>query len=141
MDKKLCVLLGVVLTASLVSVTRLLGPSRVFAPGEEALRPALPAAAAALPHLRRGVTLESAGKAIGHLHALTQAAGVMIDDGERVLATHGVHGEELAWLPDTDRVAVERGPAPFGNTVVAPLIVGSERIGRLAAFYGLERRL
>ena len=36
---------------------------------------------------------------------------------------------------------VVRGPDPFGNTVVAPLIVGGERIGRLAAFYGPERRL
>ena len=33
-------------------------------------------------------------------------------------------------------MAVERGPDPYGNTVVAPLIVGGERIGRLAAFYG-----
>ena len=29
-----------------------------------------------------------------------------------------------------------RGPDPFGHTVVAPLVVGGERIGRLAAFYG-----
>ena len=45
------------------------------------------------------------------------------------------------WLPDSERVAVVRGPDPFGHTVVAPLVVGGERIGRLAAFYGPERRL
>ncbi len=33
------------------------------------------------------------------------------------------------------------GPAPYGHTVVAPLVVQGERIGRLAAFYGPERRL
>ena len=135
------VVLGVVLTASALAVTRLLAPSRVLAPEEEGVRAGLHAAAATLPHLRKGLTRESAGKAIGHLHALTQAAGVLIDDGERVLATHGVHADDLRWLPQSERVVVERGPDPFGNTVVAPLIVGDERIGRLAAFYGPERRL
>jgi two-component system LytT family sensor kinase len=140
-DVVLGVLLGVVLTASALAVSRLLAPRRVLAPGEEGVRAALHAAAATLPHLRKGLTRESAGKAIANLHALTQAAGVLIDDGETVLASHGVHTDDLQWLPDTQRVAVERGPDPFGNTVVAPLIVGGERIGRIAAFYGPERRL
>ena len=98
MDVVLGVLLGVVLTASALAVTRLLAPRRVLAPGEEGVRAALHAAAATLPHLRNGLTKESAGKAIGHLHALTQAAGVLIDDGEQVLATHGVHADDLHWL-------------------------------------------
>jgi two-component system LytT family sensor kinase len=143
MDVLLGVLLGVVLTASAVALGRLAGPRRVLAPGEEGVRSALHAAAETLPHLRKGLTRESAGKAIGHLHALTQAVGVLIDDGDRVLAADGVRVAERApeWLPDLDRVAVERGPDPYGHTVVAPLIVGGERIGRLAAFYGPERRL
>ena len=94
--------------------------------------------------LRQFVQLQDEGESfyfIANLHALTQAAGVLIDDGETVLASHGVHTDDLQWLPDSERVAVERGPDPFGNTVVAPLIVGGERIGRLAAFYGPERRL
>jgi two-component system LytT family sensor kinase len=138
-DVVLGVVLGVVLTASAFAVTRLLAPSRVLAPEEEGVRAGLHAAAATLPHLRKGLTRESAGKAIGHLHALTQAAGVLIDDGETVLAADGPHAIE--WLPDATRVEVVRGPDPFGNTVVAPLVVGGERIGRLAAFYGPERRL
>jgi len=142
-DVLLGVLLGVVLTASVLAIGRLASPRRVLAPGEEGVRSALHAAAATLPHLRRGLTRESAGKAIGHLHALTQAVGVLIDDGEKVLASDGVRVGERApeWLPDLDRVAVERGPDPYGQTVVAPLMVGGERIGRLAAFYGPERRL
>src|SRR5215218_2704330 len=93
MDVILGVLLGVVLTASAIAVGRLAAPRRVLAPGEEGVRSALHAAAATLPHLRKGLTRESAGKAIGHLHALTQAAGVMIDDGETVLAADGLPTE------------------------------------------------
>lgn len=142
MDVLLGVVLGVVLAASAFAVSRLASPRRVLAPGEEGVRAALHAAAATLPHLRRGLTRESAGKAIGHLHALTQAVGVLIDDGETVLAADGLPAkEDLGWLPDSERVEVVHGPAPFGNTVIAPLLVGGERIGRLAAFYGPERRL
>jgi two-component system LytT family sensor kinase len=137
------VLLGVVLTASALAVSRLAAPRRVLEPGEEGVRSALHAAAATLPHLRRGLTRESAGKAIGHLHALTHAVGVLIDDGHTVLASDGVRVGDTApeWLPATNRVSVEHGPDPFGHTVVAPLVVQGERIGRLTAFYGTERRL
>src|SRR6478752_6643854 len=114
-DVLLGVLLGVVLSASVFAVSRLAAPRRVLAPGEEGVRAALHAAAATLPHLRKGLTRESASKAIGNLHALTQAAGVLIDDGETVLASHGLHTDDLAWLPDSERVVVERGPDPFGN--------------------------
>src|SRR5829696_10552587 len=108
MDVLLGVLLGVVLTASAVAVSRLAAHRRVLAPGEEGVRSALHAAAATLPHLRRGLTRESAGKAIGHLHALTQAVGVVIDDGEVVLAADGIRTGDTPpdWLPDSPRVAV-----------------------------------
>src|SRR6187551_1317339 len=105
-DVLLGVLLGVVLTASVLAVRTLLAPRRVLAPGEEGVRAALHAAAATLPHLRKGLTRESAGKAIGHLHALTQAAGVLIDDGETVLASDGPRATSLEWLPDSTRVEV-----------------------------------
>jgi two-component system LytT family sensor kinase len=142
-DVLLGVLLGVVLTASAVALGRLARPRRVLAPGEEGVRSALHAAAATLPHLRTGLTRESAGKAIGHLHALTNAVGVLIDDGEHVLAADGIRAGDTPpeWLPDSERVAVEKGPEPYGHTVVAPLVVGEERVGRLTAFYGTERRL
>jgi two-component system LytT family sensor kinase len=145
-DVLLGVLLGVVLTASAIAVGRLAAPRRVLGPGEEGVRSALHAAAATLPHLRRGLTRESAGKAIGHLHALTHAVAVVIADEEVVLAFHGAGGLRVgepppAWMPAGDRVSVEDAPLPFGHAVVAPLIVQGERIGRLAAFYGAERRL
>jgi two-component system LytT family sensor kinase len=140
-DVLLGVLLGIVLTASALAWRRLAAPRRVLAPGEEGVRAALHAAAATLPHLRRGLTRESADKAIGHLHALTQAAGVMIDAGGEVLAADGLPAAAGDWLEDPGRVAVVRGPAPYGHTVVAPLVVQGERIGRLAAFYGPEKRL
>ena len=140
MDVLLGVLLGVVLTASALAISRLAAPRRVLAPGEEGVRSALHAAAATLPHLRRGLTRESAGKAIGHLHALTQAEGVLIDAGGAVLAVDGLPAPG-GWLPESERVTVVSGPEPYGHTVVAPLVVQGERIGRLAAFYGPERRL
>src|SRR5689334_23834567 len=121
MDVLLGVLLGVALSASVFAVSRLLAPRRVLAPGEEGVRAALHAAAATLPHLRKGLSRESAGKAIGHLHALTQAVGVVIDDGETVLASDGLPAKDLDWLPASERVEVVRGPAPYGNTIVAPL--------------------
>ena len=142
MDVVLGFLLGVVLTASVLAVSRLLGAAAgARARARRACAPALHAAAATLPHLRKGLTRESAGKAIGHLHALTQAAGVLIDDGETVLAADGPRATTSSGCRTPTRVEVVRGPDPFGNTVVAPLIVGGERIGRLAAFYGPERRL
>ena len=54
MDVLLGVLLGVVLSASVFAVSRLAAPRRVLAPGEEGVREALHAAAATLPHLRKG---------------------------------------------------------------------------------------
>src|SRR5829696_5586539 len=108
MDVLLGVVLGVVLTASALAIGRLAAPRRVLAPGEEGVRAALHAAAATLPHLRKGLTRESAGKAIGHLHALTNAVGVLIDDGSTVLAADGIRAGDAPpeWLPDSDRVAV-----------------------------------
>ena len=112
MDVLLGVLLGVVLSASVFAVSRLAAPRRVLAPGEEGVREALHAAAATLPHLRNGLTRESAGKAIGHLHALTQAAGVLIDDGATVLAADGLPAKDLDWLPDSERVEVAARAGP-----------------------------
>jgi two-component system, LytTR family, sensor kinase len=138
MDVVLGVLLGVVLTASAIALSRLATPRRVLAPGEEGVRAALHAAAATLPHLRRGLTRESAEKAIGHLHALTQAKAVLIADLESVLAFSG-DGVRVTEPPHAgERVSVE------GHAVVAPLVMQTptrRRIGALAAYYDPERRL
>jgi two-component system, LytTR family, sensor kinase len=135
MDVVLGVLLGVVLTASAVALGRLAAPRRVLSPGEEGVRAALHAAAATLPHLRRGLTREPAEKAIGHLHALTQAKAVVIADCDQVLAYSG-DGAPPREPPRADkRVSVD------GHTIVAPLVVQGRRIGALAAYYDPERRL
>ena len=150
MDVALGVLLGIVLAASAMAVGRLASPRRVLAPGEEGVRAALHAAATTLPYLRRGLTRESAGKAIGHLHALTQATAVAIGDREAVLAFAGAGAEHVPvgepppdWLRVGDRVHVEpRLPGlPFATAVVAPLVVQGERTGWLAAFHGSDRHL
>src|SRR4029079_15173369 len=100
--------------------------------------PARPAPAATLPHLRRGLTREPAEKAIGHLHALTQAKAVLIADCEQVLAYSG-DGTPPAEPPRAgERVTVE------GAAIVAPLVMLTptrRRIGALAAYYDPERRL
>ena len=89
-DVLLGVLLGVVLTASALAVA---GWRRRGGCSRRARRAC---ARRCTPRRRRcrtcasGLTRESAGKAIGHLHALTQAAGVLIDDGEKVLAADGL---------------------------------------------------
>jgi two-component system LytT family sensor kinase len=153
-DVALGVLLGIVLTASVMAVIRLVRTRRVLAPGEEGVRAALHAAATTLPHLRRGLTRESAGKTIGQLHALTQAVAVAIADREAVLAFAGEGAEHVPvgepapdWLRRLDRLHVEprlraRAPQlPFGAAVIAPLVVQDEQIGWLAAFYGSDRRL
>ena len=130
------VLLGVVLTASAVALGRLAAPRRVLAPGEEGVRAALHAAAATLPHLRRGLTREPAEKAIGHLHALTQAKAVLIADASSEVLAYSGDGPPVSEPPRAgERVAVE------GHTVVAPLVVQGRRIGTLAAYYDPERRL
>jgi two-component system LytT family sensor kinase len=148
-DVLLGVVLGVVLTASVIAVSRLASSSqRVLAPGDEAMRAALHAAAATLPHLRRGLTAETAGKSIDHLHALTQAVAVAIADGRTVLACAGRAPEGVAVgepLPEhirdgrDDRVHVEARES--GAAVVAPLLVQGERVGSLVAFYGTGERL
>src|SRR5690349_24540565 len=89
-DVLLGVLLGIVLTASALAWRRLAAPRRVLAPGEEGVRAALHAAAATLPHLRRGLTRAPAGRGSWHLHALTPAAGVMVDARGEVLAAAGL---------------------------------------------------
>ena len=154
MDVALGVLLGIVLTASVLAVGRLARTRRVLAPGEEGVRAALHAAATTLPHLRRGLTRESAGKTIAQLHALTQAVAVAIADSHAVLAFAGEGAEHVRvgepapeWLRRFDRIHVEprlrtRAPQlPFGAAVIAPLVVQDEQIGWLAAFYGSDRRL
>jgi two-component system LytT family sensor kinase len=157
MDVALGVVLGLIIAASFVAASRLLsGSTRVLSPHGEAMRSAVHAATATLPHLRTGLTRESAGRSIAHLHALTQAAAVAIADDDVVLALAGPAGEYLVvgkplspWLSGgrDDRLHVvarlrDLVPGiPFGAAVVAPLVVQGRRVGSLVALYHSDERL
>src|SRR5581483_3737091 len=116
MDVWVGLLIGVALTVSALAGLRLVaGHRRVLAPESAAMQSALHAAAGTLPHLRRGLSAESATKAAPHLRTLTQARAVALLDGGELLAFDG-HGRderleaELVALADRtrdDRVHVE----------------------------------
>jgi two-component system, LytTR family, sensor kinase len=141
LDVVLGLLLGVALTAAALAGARLVSaPRRVLAPGDEAMRSALHAATATLPHLRQGLSEESAAKSVGHLRRLTQANALAVADAECVLAIDG-DGEGIPRVGDPledfvtagrdDRVHVE----PRAAAVVAPLTVHGERVGSLVAYF------
>ena len=148
---------GLAVAASVVAAVRLLRtPRRVLSPEGSAMQAALHAATATLPHLRRGLTRDSAERAAPHLLELTQAAAVALSDRERVLAFVGegqrfhAAGDDTAALAtggETDRVHVEpsldcgNAGCPLRAAVVVPLKVQGERIGSLIAFYDREGRI
>ena len=78
------VLLGWAIAASVIAAFRLIRPPRVISNEQRAMQEALHAATATLPHLRRGLSADSAGKTVGHLLTLTQARAVaLLDSGAR----------------------------------------------------------
>jgi two-component system LytT family sensor kinase len=149
------VVFGAVVAASLWAASRFIAsPGRVLSEEGQAMRAALHAATATLPHLRRGLGQATAAKAVPHLRALTQGTALALADRETLLALDGpgavrsLAGSPLETLfeegPD-DRVHVDpRLELPklhLGGAVVAPLIVRGERVGSLAAFYARGRRI
>lgn len=144
MDVALGILLGVVLSASAAAAWRLaVVPRRVLAPGGEAMRAALHAAAATLPHLRQGLSHDTATKSAPHLLALTQADAVALTDHQRVLACKGktvghapLHsGDPLPdFVPDHEQAGYVQ-IVPDHAAVVAPLTTQDEIVGSLIAFY------
>jgi two-component system LytT family sensor kinase len=147
------VVFGAVVVASLWAATRFMAsPGKVLSDEGQAMRAALHAATATLPHLRRGLTPATAAKAAPHLRALTQGTALALADRETLLALDGpgairsLAGSPLDTLieegPD-DRVHVDpRLELPklhLGGAVVAPLVVRGERVGSLAAFYARGR--
>jgi two-component system, LytTR family, sensor kinase len=141
--------------ASLWAASRFISsPGTVLSEQGQAMRAALHAATATLPHLRRGLSPSTAAKAAPQLRALTQATALALADRERLLAIDGsgavraLSGSPIGALleegPD-DRVHVDpRLELPelhLGGAVVAPLIVRGRRVGSLAAFYARGRRI
>jgi two-component system, LytTR family, sensor kinase len=157
MDLILGFLVGLGVAASAVAGVRLLrGPKRVLSPEGQAMQSALHAAAATLPHLRRGLAAESAGRAAPYLLELTQAAAVALADDRQVLAFVGeggrrhAAGDPVASLhagAGPDRVHVEpqlrcdHPDCPLRAAVVVPITVQSACVGSLFAFYTSPGRI
>jgi two-component system LytT family sensor kinase len=150
------VLLGWAIAASLFAVLRLVRPPRVISSERRAMQEALHAATVTLPHLRRGLSADSAAKTIGPLRTLTQALAVALADRECVLAFDGAgadhhhRGDPLTYVASNgraDRVHVEsqihceHPGCPLGAAVLAPLVVQGESIGTFVAMFARGRRL
>ena len=150
------VLLGLAIAASLMGALRLLRPPPVISGEVRAMQEALHAASITLPHLRRGLSGESAARTVGPLRTLTQAAAVALCDRERVLAFDGAGSDHhcrgdlltsLAAGEREDRVHVQgrlscAHPAcPLGAAIVAPLVVQGEQVGSFVAIFARGRQL
>jgi two-component system LytT family sensor kinase len=158
-DVALGFVLGVVVAVSVAAALRLaLAPRRVLSPQGQAMQAAVHAATRTLPHLRRGLTAENAGRAVGTLRRLLSADAVALADRDTLLAMSGEGAEHHAGQPLStlvaadhlarpDRVHVEpRLRCPDGRcmlrtAVVAPLVVGGDRIGSMVVAWSSERRL
>ncbi len=156
MEVFLGVLLGWAIAASGVAAFRLLRPPPVISGEVRAMQRALHAATVILPHMRRGLSEESAAKAIVHLRTLTQASAVALGDRERILAFDGIghdhHASGDPLLPVTappreDRLHVEsqirceHPDCPLGAAVAAPLVVAGQLAGSFVALYARGRRV
>jgi two-component system LytT family sensor kinase len=150
------VLVGWASAASLFAATRLFRRPRMISSEGHAMQSALHAATMMLPDLRRGLSEETAARAVPQLLTLTQAAAVALADPDRVLAwdgagsDHHARGHALGELVDPgrdDRVHVESSidcesaGCPLGSAIVAPLVVGGARAGTLVALFARGRRL
>jgi two-component system LytT family sensor kinase len=150
------VVLGWAIAASVVAAFRLLRPPRVISGEVGAMQTALHAATSTLPHLRRGLSEESAQRTIVHLRTLTQASAVALGDRSHVLAFQGLgddhHQAGDPLIPITapareDRLHVDQQircaheGCPLGTAVAAPLTVSGELVGSFVALYARGRRV
>lgn len=147
-------MLALALVASLLAGIRFLRPGRVLSAEGSTMQAALHAASATLPHLRRGLTRQTAARAAPHLLTLTQAMAIAIADDETVLAfagdAHDHHraGDDLQTLfgeiRSRERTRIQQPRCselgcPLGAAVVAPILIQGQRVGCLAAFYAARR--
>jgi two-component system LytT family sensor kinase len=155
-DVALGVLLGLVLAASLAAGRKLVRAPRVQDPSSSEMQSAVHATTSLLPHLRRGLTADSAPHAAPQLRMLTGASAVALADADALLAFDGLGGDHhragdalsaLAGEVRDDRVRVEprlpcqRPGCPLRSAIVAPLVVRERRIGALIALYDRPGRL
>ncbi len=159
MDVLIGFVLALVVVASSAAGFRLVaGPRRVLSPEGAAGQAALHAAAATLPHLRHGLSEESATQAAPRLRTLVDAPALAMCDRTHVLAFDGAgadhhHAGETVIAgvvpvpPGTARLRVEprlqcdEPGCPLAAAVVAPILVGERTVGALVAFYRSGDRL
>lgn len=155
MEIALGILLGALVVMTLYATLRfVVSPRTVLSEESTSMQAALHAASATLPHLRRGLTEQTAQKAAPHLRALTQATVLAIADRETLLAVERPRGtrlkdgdpvETLFHPEPDDRVHVEPrvklGDRGSAAAVVAPLVVRGDRVGSLVALYASQRRI
>jgi two-component system LytT family sensor kinase len=154
MNLVLGVLVGIVVAAALLAVWRAIrAPHEASTPEALGKQAALHAATATLPHLRRGLNMRSAARAVPNLRALTGAAAVALADTRAVLAIEGEGREQvrpgdllsslLASATDDRLHIVQRlissdPTCPLHAAVLAPLAVQGKRVGTLITFYRAE---
>ena len=145
MNLALGVLVGIVLVGALLAPGARPQRARARTPEAAGMQSALHAATATLPHLRRGLTMRSAARAVPHLRALTGAAAIALADTRSVLAIEGEGREQvrpgdllsrlLARTPDdrmhiVPRLVSSDPTCPLHAAVLAPLTVQGRRAGR-----------
>jgi two-component system, LytTR family, sensor kinase len=156
MDLLLGFLIGLAAAASTFAAVRLLRSPKVLSSEAQAMHGALHAATVMLPDLRRGLTVESAERAVPHLRTLIGAAAVALTDLTQILAWDGTgsdrfgRGGELTELVSSGRdrrVRVQERlhdlphDARLGAAVLAPLEIGETQVGCLLAVYPPSHRL
>jgi two-component system LytT family sensor kinase len=150
MDLALGVVLGIGIAAALAAVWRAVHGSGTRGIPEDAMRAALHAATATLPHLRRGLNSRTAERAVPYLRALTGAAAIALADTRAVLAIDGEGREQVRpgdllsrllertgddRLHIVPRLVSSDPTCPLRSAVLAPLVAQDKRIGTLIAFY------
>ena len=150
MDLALGVVLGIGIAAALAAVWRAVRGSGRRGVPEDAMRAALHAATATLPHLRRGLSSRTAERAVPYLRALTGAAAIALADTRAVLAIDGEGREQVRpgdllsrllertgddRLHIVPRLVSSDPTCPLRSAVLAPLVAQDKRIGTLIAFY------
>jgi two-component system LytT family sensor kinase len=146
----LAIALAIVMALAVAAYRYLRAPRAARTPEAAGMQSALHAATSTLPHLRRGLSAQTAEQATPHLRALTGAAAVALADTRAVLAIDGEGREQvrpgdlLSRLlePAGDhRVHVEPHlvssdpDCPLRSAVMAPLLVQGKRAGTLITFY------
>jgi len=120
------------------------------------MQAALHAAIVMLPDLRKGLSEESAAKAVMPLRTLTGAEAVALGDRDHVLAFEGLSddhhraGDPLLRItapPREDRLHVEsqidceNPTCQLGAAIAAPLVVAGELVGSFVALYARGHRV